>query len=131
MLDSLMQLLPETPDVKVVDVGASNLGELPPYQPLLHRGRGELVGFEPDSDQLAKLQAVPIPRQLFLGDALGDGQEATLHICKIPGMTSLLEPDPEVLPHFHGFAEWAEVLRKEPLQTRRLDDVPEVAAATT
>jgi hypothetical protein len=41
-------------------------------------------------------------------------------------MNSLLEPDLEVLDHFHGFPEWARVVGHKPVTTRRLDDVAEI-----
>ncbi len=124
MLHSLSQLLPEIPDVKVVDVGASPLGE-PPWKRLHARGKADLVAFEPDALQFAALQAQGLPRTTLLAEAVGDGGEHDLHVCKLPGLTSLLKPDPEVLRHFHGFAEWGEVVDTVRLQTRRLDDIPE------
>ncbi len=39
------------------------------------------------------------------------------------GMTSLFEPDMEVLDHFHGFGDWGRVVCREKVATRRLDDV--------
>jgi hypothetical protein len=44
-------------------------------------------------------------------------------------MTSLLEPDPGVLALFHGFPDWGRVVATEPVDTRRLDDLPETAGA--
>ena len=42
-------------------------------------------------------------------------------------MTSLLTPDPAVLDLFHGFPDWGKVMSTEPLDTVRLDDIPETA----
>jgi len=122
---SLTQLFPELPDVKVVDIGASPIDGDPPYQPLLRAGKVDLVGFEPDEKQFAALQALDQPRATFLPDAIGDGAEHVLRVCSLPGMTSHLEPDLEVLEHFHGFGEWARVVEERPMPTRRLDEVPE------
>jgi FkbM family methyltransferase len=125
MVFSLTQLFPELPDVRVVDIGASPIDGEPPYQALLRADKIDLVGFEPNEKQFAALQALDVPRATFLPDAIGDGMEHVLHVCKTPGMTSLLEPDLEVLEHFHGFGEWAQVVERRPVRTRRLDEVPE------
>jgi hypothetical protein len=45
-----------------------------------------------------------------------------------PGMTSLFEPNFAVLDWFNGFSAWSQVKEKVPVQTRRLDDVVEIAA---
>jgi FkbM family methyltransferase len=124
MLQSLSQLFTEIPDIRVVDVGASPLGE-PPWQRLHARNKADLVAFEPDALQFAALQARDLPRTTLLNEAVGDGQEHELHVCRLPGLTSLLKPDPKVLEHFHGFGEWAEVIETVPIATRRLDDIPE------
>lgn len=125
MVFSLTRLFPELPDIRVVDVGASPIDGVPPYRALVDAGKVELVGFEPDEQQFAALQALDVPQATFLPDAIGDGSEQVLRVCRLPGMTSLLEPDLEVLGHFHGFADWAQVKERRPVRTRRLDEVPE------
>ena len=40
-------------------------------------------------------------------------------------MTSLLEPNQELLALFHGFSDWGKVLQTEEIDTIRLDDVAE------
>ena len=125
MVFSLTQLFPELPDIKVVDIGASPIDGDPPYQALLRADKVDLIGFEPDEKQFAALQALDLPRANFFPDAVGDGEEHVLHVCRQPGMTSLFEPDFDVLDHFHGFSDWARVVEKRPLRTRRLDEVPE------
>jgi len=124
---SISKLFPELPDVKVVDIGASPIDGDPPYQALRTANKMDLVAFEPDEKQFAALQALKLPRTQAVKAAIGDGTEGTLQICKSPGMTSLLEPDQEVLSHFHGFAGWGTVLDRQPMMTRRLDDIDEVS----
>ncbi len=127
MADSLYEILDDLPALKVIDVGASAIDGDPPYWPLHEQGHVELLGFEPDEKQFAVLQARQDPRATYLKDALGDGREHALRVCQAPGMTSLLEPDHEVLSRFHGFSDWGRVLERVPLSTRRLDDVPEAS----
>ncbi|HMF17862.1 MAG TPA: FkbM family methyltransferase [Gemmataceae bacterium] len=126
---SLYDLFDDFPPLKVIDVGASAIDGPPPYQSLFDAGRIELVGFEPDPDQHRILMALNRPKAVYLPYAIGDGSRGILHICKAPGMTSLLEPDLEILRHFHSFADWGTVLRTVPVQTKRLDDIPEVDKA--
>jgi hypothetical protein len=44
-------------------------------------------------------------------------------------MNSLLPPNRPVLELFHGFPDWGTVVRTEPVDTTRLDDVPAAAGA--
>lgn len=124
MLHSLAHLFPDIPDVRVVDVGASPLGT-PVWARLLQHDKADVVAFEPDEGQFAALQAQAHPRVVPVQAAVGDGEEHTLHVCKLPGLTSLLKPRTDVLERFHGFAEWAQVVRTIPMATRRLDDIEE------
>lgn len=117
------------PTLRIVDIGASPIDGAPPYQPLIDLGDVELIGFEPSPEQFAALQARLRPGVTFLPHAVGDGTEGELRVCRAPGMTSLLEPDLEVLKNFHLLAECAEVIERLPMPTRRLDDLPEVRGA--
>jgi FkbM family methyltransferase len=115
--------------VKVVDIGANPIDSEPPYAAMLRAGEAEVVGFEPNRAALATLEARKGPLERYFPHAVGDGGRHRLHICQAPGMTSLLEPDPEVLALFHGFPDWGRVLATEEVETVRLDDVPETAGA--
>lgn len=123
---SLADLLPAELDLKVVDVGASPIDGDPPWASLRGRPGVRIVGFEPDRIQHQRLLDSALPGEVWLPDAVGDGSRGILKVCRSPGMTSLLEPDQDILQHFHGFPRWAEVVERIPMQTRRLDDVPEV-----
>jgi len=124
-LFSLAKLFPDVPPLKVVDVGASPIDGDPPYKPLHDAGLAHVVGFEPSKEQYEALLALDLPNATFLPDAVGDGSDGVLNICSAPGMTSMLEPNFEVLSRFHWFDTWSEVVRREPMPTVRLDDVPE------
>lgn len=119
---------PPMPPVRVLDVGASRIGgEAPPYYERLYdRGLAEVVGFEPNAAMFEELRSLENERRRFLPYALGDGTTKTLNICWAPGMTSVLEPDYDWLGHIQGFADWARVVRREEMPTRRLDDVDEI-----
>lgn len=111
--------------VKVVDIGANPIDGPTPYASLLRAGNTDIVGFEPNPKALEKLNAVKGPNETYLPYAIGDGSRHTLHICQAPGMTSLLQPNPDVLNLFHGFPQWGHVLATEEFDTVRLDDIPE------
>ncbi len=99
-----------------------------PYRQLVDRGAASVVGFEPDAEACRKLQAHGSAASTYLPYAIGDGREAALHVCKSPGMSSLYEPDPEVLGAFQGFGEWGRVVDRRSITTHRLDDLAEVDA---
>ncbi len=120
---SLADMLPIKTMIDVVDIGANPIDETPPYKGLLDAGRARVVGFEPNGEALARLNAAKSKNETYLPDAVYDGTEQELRICHAPGMTSLLEPDPAVLSLFHGFTEWGRVVRRERIDTVRLDDV--------
>ncbi|MBS0295902.1 MAG: FkbM family methyltransferase [Proteobacteria bacterium] len=123
----LHQLLPLSCRLKVVDVGANPIDGEVPYAPLLAAGHTEVVGFEPNPDALAELNRRKGPNEAYLPHAVGDGGRRTLRLCRLPGMTSILEPDPRILSLFYGFAEWGEVTQRVEVDTVRLDDVPETS----
>jgi FkbM family methyltransferase len=125
----LHEYLPETTGVvvDVVDIGANPIDGDPPYKPLLAQGRARVLGFEPAAEAFAALEQAKGPNERYLRLAAGDGGEHALHVCAAPGMTSLLEPNEEVLRHFHRFDVWGAVAREERVWTVHLDDVEQVA----
>ena len=126
---SLVDILDLRVDVDVIDVGANPIDGEPPYRPLILNGLAHVVGFEPNPEALNELQRVKGPHETYLPYVIGDGHRHTLHLCRAPGMTSLLEPNRALLTYFHGFPEWGEVLRTEEVETVALDDVHEISDA--
>ncbi len=125
--DALFELLRPLRRTAVVDIGANPIDGSPVYRELLMHGLCTLVGFEPQEDALRRLQATRSEHELYLPYAIGDGTPQTLRICRADGMTSLLEPDPSTLALFNGFAAWGEVVAERAIDTRRLDEVAEIA----
>jgi len=120
---TLLQLVPLDRPIRIVDVGSSPVDGPPPYQPIVDQVPTEVIGFEPNPDARAELQAQAKPNETFLADALGDGGSHTLHFCNAPGMNSLFEPDLTVLEKFHLFADFGTVIRTEVIGTKRLDEL--------
>lgn len=111
---------------EIVDIGANPVDGVPPYGLLLESGQCRVTGFEPQPDALKSLLERMGPNERYLPYAVGDGEEHMLHVCSASGMTSLFEPDPAVLALFDDLRPHGEVLHREPIRTRRLDDIDEV-----
>jgi FkbM family methyltransferase len=126
-MDLLTEILKPARRTAVVDVGANPIDGEPPYKRMLADGLCEVVGFEPQAEALARLQAAKGPLERYLPHALGDGTEKTLNVCALEGMTSLKVPKPEHLALFNLFPIWGEVKAHIPISTKRLDDVAEIA----
>jgi FkbM family methyltransferase len=123
---SLAGLLEITHAIDVVDIGANPIDGEAPYKSLLDAGLAHVYGFEPNQDALDRLNAIKGPNETYLPDAVYDGTEQELKVCKAQGMTSLLEPNNELLNYFHGFPEWGKVEERLTIPTVRLDDVKEI-----
>lgn len=112
--------------LRVVDIGANPINEMPPYRPLLDAGLAEVVGFEPNPEAFAQLEAARGPHERYLPVAVGDGQRSVLRVCTAPGMTSLLPPNAELLSYFHAFPFWGRVVKEVEVDTVRLDDIDDI-----
>jgi len=124
--DTWEQLLGADRLTAVVDIGANPIDGDPPYADMLRAGLCTVTGFEPQDDALQQLLAAAGPLERYLPHAIGDGAEHELKVTWMPGMTSLLEPDPERLSALNEFARYGEVLHRIPVRTTRLDDVPDL-----
>jgi len=110
----------ETPLV-ICDIGASPVDPTPFIDELLKNVECFLYGFEPNEEEFKKLHSTD--KKEYFNYAVGNGQIETLNICSASGMTSILEPDFEYLKLFHGFSDWAKVIKKVKVQTKKLNDV--------
>jgi len=123
---SLADILKIKPVVDVVDIGANPIDGQAPYKTLLDAGLARVIGFEPNPDALDRLNAQKGENETYFPHAVYDGSEQELKVCMAPGMTSLLEPNTELLSYFHGFPEWGKVQERQSMPTVRLDDVKEI-----
>jgi FkbM family methyltransferase len=128
-LNALRDLLSPSRLTHVVDIGANPLdgGSDPLYLPMLNANLCHVTGFEPQGEPLLALQRRCGPNELYLPYAVGDGGPHTLKVCRASGMTSLLEPDPTTLRLFPTLEPFGVVIERVPLETRRLDDIDEIA----
>jgi FkbM family methyltransferase len=130
VVDPLVRLIQPDRLTAVVDIGANPLegdGE-PPYKGMLDARLCTVVGFEPQPEALATLNARKSDLETYLPYAVGDGTTGTLKVCRARGMTSLLTPNPRVLNVFPGFSEYGRVIGEIPVETRTLDSISEISA---
>lgn len=114
--------------VRVVDVGAMLLDVEPArYMPLVREGQAEVVGFEPQQAECDRLNAQRLAGATFLPYAIGDGSERTFYQTNAKFTSSLYKPNAAVLSMFENLGELSQVVQESRVQTRRLDDLPEVA----
>jgi FkbM family methyltransferase len=111
---------------EIVDVGANPIDGEPPYVTMLSAGLCRVTGFEPQEQALLELQRKKGPNERYLPYAVGDGGRHTLNVCVASGMTSLFEPDPNTLVLFNDLKPLGEVIRRIPVETRKLDDISEI-----
>ena len=122
--------LPSVPIINVVDVGAMLAGDgTEPYSALRDAGLTRVVGFEPVAEECEKLNRRFGPPHRYLQYAIGDGTTHRLHVCNESMTSSLYEPNTSLLSAFDGLEELVRVVREIPIETHRLDDVPETANA--
>lgn len=122
----LSQILKTEVMVDVVDIGSNPIDAEPPYRDLLKAGRARVTGFEPNPDALALLEANKGDNEVYLPFAVADGKTHEFKICKEPGMSSLLEPNQDLLQYFHGFPDWGQVVSRQQIDTVQLDDIEDI-----
>ena len=95
--------------IDVVDIGVNSIIGDAPYKPLLDAELVHIYGFEPNLDALARLNATKGESETYVSSAVYDGSVHELKVCQAPGMTSLMEPNANLLSYLHGFPEWGTV----------------------
>ena len=125
-ISELASLLEIKTPIDIVDIGANPIDGEAPYKPLLDSGLAHVYGFEPNPDALARLNAIKGQNETYFSSAVYDGAQQELRVCQIEGMTSLLEPNINLLSYLHGFSEWGKVLERRSIPTVRLDDFKEI-----
>jgi len=120
-MTSLNKLIETERPIVICDIGASPVDATPFIDDLINNTNSILYGFEPNEDEFKKLNQSE--RKKYFDIAVGNGKTETLNICEAPGLTSILEPDLQYLNLFHGFAEWAKIIKKINIKTKKLDEI--------
>jgi FkbM family methyltransferase len=124
MSQGIAALLTEIPRIQIIDVGAMELGD-PLYAPLLALPGATLVGFEPNPEECARLNAKPNSAQRFVPTFVGDGRTRTFHWSEWAATSSLYRPHRRLLDRFSDLGELVVTKETSEVTTRRLDDIPE------
>ncbi len=124
---SFFEAFPALPTIKIVDIGAMILGA--DHYATLKKNGAQVIGFEPVEQEYQKLLANASPGQTYLPYAIGDGASRTFYQTQQPMCSSLYEPNTPLLTLFQNIESATTVVRTYPIQTHRLDDIPETLDA--
>lgn len=115
----------ELPALRIVDVGAMDLGA-PPYAALLALPGASVVGFEPNPIECSRLNQAGHAQHTYLPYFVGDGRTRTFHWCEWAATSSLYPPNERLLARFTDLPELVKVRGTEQVSTLRLDDLREL-----
>jgi FkbM family methyltransferase len=123
----ISSILPPLPRLKIVDVGAMTGGKgTEPYAALARAVPCDVIGFEPVAAEFERLDNEKDADRRFLPYVIGDGSTRTFHECNFTMTSSLFEPNTSLVDKFQNLGELMRVTRTYPVQTKRLDDIPEI-----
>jgi FkbM family methyltransferase len=106
----------------VVDVGAADFDwDEQAFESLVDAGILNLLGFEPDENNFAKIVKLARPNREYEQTAIGNGKEAELRVYRNSHMNSSLEPNPDILEIF-GYKS-AKVVSQISVKTKTLDEI--------
>lgn len=115
------------PVMTAVDIGAMLLADdYDPFERLNKIGRLNVIGFEPQPAECAKLNALAITGRRYLPYAIADGTRRNFYVTNTGMTSSLLKPNLRIAQLFNGLAEVMQVAAIAQVNTVRLDDVPEI-----
>ena len=117
------------PLMTAVDIGAMLLkGQVDPFERLNKIGRLNVIGFEPQPAECAKLNALGLLGRQYLPYAIANGMRRSFYVTNTGMTSSLLKPNLRFAQLFNGLAEVMQVVAIADVNTVRLDDVAEVRA---
>jgi FkbM family methyltransferase len=115
------------PLMTAVDIGAMLLeGYVDPLERLSNAGRLDVIGFEPQPAECAKLNALAQPGRRYLPYAIANGTRRSFYVTNTGMTSSLLKPNLRIAQLFNSLAEFMQVEEIANVNTVRLDDVAEV-----
>ncbi len=123
----LRDLLGASRPTTIVDIGANPFNGKPPYALMRRSGCCRIIGFEPQPEALAALNAVKTEGETYLPYAVGTGATETLYLTRNSGLVSTLAPEPWVGDYLNPWWKRAtEVRERVEMPTQRLDDIAEI-----
>ncbi len=117
------------PLMTAVDIGAMLLeGDVDPLVRLNKLGRLNVIGFEPQTSECQKLNALALPGRRYLPYAVANGMRRSFYVTNTGMTSSLLRPNLRIAQLFNNLAELMQVVATPLIDTVRLDDVAEIRA---
>lgn len=110
------------PSLKILDIGAMDIGETV-YARLLALPGSQVLGFEPNPEECAKLNNNCPPSHSYVPAFVGDGRRRTFHWCEWPATSSLYPPNRRLLDRFTNLPELVVVKETLEVTTTKLDDL--------
>jgi FkbM family methyltransferase len=123
---SLADYFAEDLQIDILDIGASNNSEAPPYQTLVDMGKAKIIGFEPNAEECETLNIEYGKPHQFFPYFIGDGRPATFHETNWLLTGSLFEPNTPLLEKFQNLAELVTPVATHPVSTTKIDDIDEI-----
>ena len=123
------ELIDESYKIRIVDIGASDGGYSPSYQPLIDVGLASLIGFEPNKEACELLNKKNQNNSVYYPYFVGDGEAATFYETNWVLTGSLYPPNTPLLEKFQNLSEVVTLKEVHPVQTHRLDDIAEINGA--
>ncbi len=130
----MSEIIDGVPVIDIVDVGAVGAATTrdgaEPYRALLRTGFARVVAFLPDEAACETLNAAARRgRRSYWPHLVGDGEAHIVYSLDGGPAQSLYEPDRSLAQMFQRMPEAMAAPAPAPVGTRRLDDLPEAAAA--
>lgn len=114
----------EIKQLKIIDVGAMAIHDCE-YKTLLEHESTSVIGFEPVEKECQKLNEMHKGKHIFFPYVIGNGKERTFHECNFSMTSSFFAPNHDLLRKFQNLSELTQVIKKQKIQTKRLDDIDE------
>jgi FkbM family methyltransferase len=125
---SLCDLFPDIPVVTVVDIGAMMLNnEISCAQGLVDRGKARMIGFEPNQEECAKVNAALGAPHQFFPYFVGNGEDRFFYETNYPMTGSLYPPNTDLLDRYQNLGELTRLVATHPVKTTRLDDISDIS----
>ncbi len=97
-----------------------------PFQALLSLPSVEVIGFEPNQEECEKLTRDAPAGHRYFPYFVGNGKPGVFRSCAWNATSSLYEPNMPLLKLFSGLAPALEVKSRDPVETKRLDDIEDL-----
>ena len=116
--------------IVIVDIGANPLDFDAPYKALMRADLCTVVGFEPQKEAFDTLQSNKSASEIYINEAVGNGETLPFYQYESDGLSSLFKLDPKAR-HVFSWLENPEgvaynLVSDSEAATKRVDDIAEI-----